>query len=140
MIQLPFYGGAKGSILRFVKNSNGSLSTRISPAGDEPLVSLEETTSDDASASSNQFADNLKKIQTAASKLVAIQQVVKASGKISVDEKKSYVENLDTLGQAAQALAQINAATDEDDFRLLITGELRPISYIEKILIDSNTI
>lgn len=127
MIQLPFYGGAKGSILRFVKNSNGSLSTRISPAGDEPLVNLDEKTSDDVSALPNQFGDNLKKIQTAASKLVAIQQVVKASGKISADEKKSYVENLDTLGQAAQALAQINAATDEDDFRLLITGKWTPI-------------
>lgn len=119
VIQLPFYGGAKGSILRFVKNENGSVSTMISPVTED---SLESTAADDTG--SNHFSDNLQKIQKAASKLVTIQQLVKASGKISADEKQTYVENLNVLGQAAQALAQINQmTTDDDEFRLLITGE-----------------
>lgn len=126
MIQLPFYGGAKGSILRFVKNKNGTISTEISEAGSSnESGSSEEKLADNSPSlvGSNSFADNLMKIQKAAQKLVAIQQVVKASGKISTDERKTYVDNLDTLGQAAQALAQMNSATDADDFRLLISGE-----------------
>lgn len=121
MIQLPFYGGAKGSILRFVKNQNGSITTRVSPIeSEEQLETSAEKTSDPLG---DGFADNLLKIQKAASKLVAIQQLVKASGKISEDEKKVYADNLDSLGQAAQALAKMNEGDEEDDFRKLISGE-----------------
>lgn len=130
MIQLPFYGGAKGSVLRFVKTQNGSLSTMVSPVSEESVESSEEhdnrdKVKDSDSVNPNQFSDNLLKIQKAASRLVAIQQVVKASGKISDEEKQTYAVNLESLGQAAQALAKINEGTDEgdDDFRTLISGE-----------------
>lgn len=133
-IQLPFYGGAKGSILRFIKNKNGSVSTQVSPVAskEESGESSEEKTMD--SPSPNEFADNLLKIQKAASQLVAIQQVVKASGQISEDEKKTYSENLDTLGQAAQALAKMNEGNEEDDFRKLISGEWDPVQMHRTLL------
>lgn len=127
---MPFYGGAKGSILRFVKTQNGSLSTMVSPVSEESVESSEENDNRDKVKESdnvnpNQFSDNLLKIQKAASRLVAIQQVVKANGKISDEEKQTYAVNLESLGQAAQALAKINEGTDEgdDDFRRLISGE-----------------
>lgn len=118
---MPFYGGAKGSILRFVKNKNGSLTTQVSPITGNSAEVVEGTASD--TTESPGFADNLLKIQQAASQLVTIQQLVKASGKITEEEKQTYAENLDTLGKAAQELAKINDGAQDDDFRRLITGK-----------------
>lgn len=134
MIQLPFYGGAKGSILRFVKNKNGSLTTQVSAVGSEE--SLDSVDQDDQGTTG--FGDNLLKIQKAASKLVAIQQLVKASGMISDDEKKVYAENLDSLGEAAQALAKMNEGADEDDFRRLVSSECPIMTLYNQIIIISS--
>lgn len=110
--------------MRFVKNKNGSVSSKVTPVSDDSLDSSEEKGADEMSP--NQFSDNLLKIQQAASRLVGIQQLVKASGgKITEEEKKTYAESLDSLGQAAQALAKMNESHEEDDFRALINGKLR---------------
>ena len=107
-------------------NKNGSVSTQITPIQEEkeePVAqSSEEKVSDKGETESNGFADNLLKIQKAASQLVAIQQVVKASGRITEEEKKVYADNLNSLGLAAQELSKMNEGKEDDDFRRLITG------------------
>lgn len=122
-IELPFYGGAKGSVLKLVKNANGTLSTHVRERSEEAATAIERKADD-----KNGFAENLAQIQSAAQKLVTIQQLVKNSGQITDDDKKTYVENLAMLGKAASELAKMNSAAGEDDFRLLITGKLESCS------------
>lgn len=91
---------------------------------DEEREGIYGENSGEQNSKPNGFADNLLKIQKAASKLVAIQQLVKASGTITEDEKKTYSDNLDSLGKAAQELSKLNENNeDQDDLRLLIAGK-----------------
>ncbi|KAJ6640693.1 hypothetical protein Bhyg_05624 [Pseudolycoriella hygida] len=94
---LPFYGGAKGQVLQIRRNSDGTITTEV---------------------------ENLANIQKAASELVALQQTVKNSGKLTEADRAKYATNLEKLGISAQNLAHIQQNGDQDDFRLLFQGPL----------------
>lgn len=114
---LPFYGGAKGQVLQIRRNSDGTVTTEIVK---QDKVEMEIEISDDM----NSFQENLANIQKAASELVALQQTVKNSGKLTEGDRAKYAENLEKLGISAQNLAHIQQSGDQDDFRLLFQGPL----------------
>lgn len=114
---LPFYGGAKGQVLQIKRNSDGTVTTEIVK---QDKVEVEKEMSDDM----NSFQENLSNIQKAASELVALQQMVKNSGKLTEADRATYAENLEKLGVSAQNLAHIQQSGDQDDFRLLFQGPL----------------
>lgn len=114
---LPFYGGAKGQVLQIRRNSDGTVTTEIVK---QDKVEVEKEISDDM----NSFQENLSNIQKAASELVALQQMVKNSGKLTEADRTTYAENLEKLGVSAQNLAHIQQSGDQDDFRLLFQGPL----------------
>lgn len=114
---LPFYGGAKGQVLQIKRNSDGTITTEIIK---QEKVEIEKEVSDDM----NSFQENLANIQKAASSLVALQQTVKNTGKLTEADRKTYAVNLEKLGISAQNLAHIQQSGDQDDFRLLFQGPL----------------
>lgn len=114
---LPFYGGAKGQVLQIKRNSDGTITTEIIK---QNKVELEKEISDDM----NSFQENLSNIQKAASELVALQQTVKNSGKLTDADRAKYAVNLEKLGISAQNLAHIQQTSDQDDYRLLFQGPL----------------
>ncbi|XP_035789536.1 RNA polymerase II degradation factor 1-like isoform X2 [Anopheles albimanus] len=75
----------------------------------------EEDTKSSASSGEQSFGDYLLRIQNAAASLVSLQETVKKTGKLSPDQKKVYAENLEKLGVAAQKLAHIQHADDDQD-------------------------
>lgn len=114
---LPFYGGAKGQVLQIRRNSDGTVTTEIVK---QDKVEIEKEVSDDM----HSFQENLANIQKAASELVALQQTVKSSGKLTDADRTKYAANLEKLGISAQNLAHIQQSGDQDDFRLLFQGPL----------------
>ncbi|XP_049298534.1 uncharacterized protein LOC125771680 isoform X2 [Anopheles funestus] len=134
VLKLPFYGGARGQILEIRKNSDGTVVSKILRGDDEDMelkvqqvadepspvkqVSNEQTldTSDeDLKGADQSFGDYLLKIQNAAASLVSLQETVKKTGKLSTDQRKVYTDNLEKLGVAAQKLAHIQQADDDQD-------------------------
>lgn len=81
-------------------------------------MEIEKEISDDM----NSFQENLSNIQKAASELVALQQIVKNSGKLTEADRTKYAVNLEKLGISAQNLAHIQQSSNQDDFRLLFQG------------------
>ncbi|XP_050094133.1 uncharacterized protein LOC126576874 [Anopheles aquasalis] len=75
----------------------------------------EEDTKSSSSSGEQSFGDYLLRIQNAAASLVSLQETVKKTGKLSPDQKKVYAENLEKLGVAAQKLAHIQQADDDQD-------------------------
>lgn len=67
----------------------------------------------------NKFESNLRNIQEAASRLVAIQQSAKKRGTFTDVDNKLYADNLLQLGVAAQELAKLQEGGHADDFRKL---------------------
>lgn len=114
---LPFYGGGKGQVLQIRRNSDGTVTTEIVK---QDKVEIQKEIADDM----NSFQDNLANIQKAASELVALQQTVKSSGKLTEADRSKYAANLEKLGISAQNLAHIQQSGDQDDFRLLFQGPL----------------
>ncbi|KFB45826.1 AGAP006502-PA-like protein [Anopheles sinensis] len=133
VLKLPFYGGARGQILEIRKNSDGTVVSKIL-RGDEEDMELkvhqvaeeppkpavkepepEASAEEEAGGVTQSFGDYLVNIQNAAASLVALQDSVKKTGKLSPDQKKVYTENLEKLGVAAQKLAHIQQADDDHD-------------------------
>ncbi|XP_050073978.1 uncharacterized protein LOC126561715 [Anopheles maculipalpis] len=134
VLKLPFYGGARGQILEIRKNSDGTVVSKILRGDDEDMelkvhqvaddpspvkqVSNEQTldaSEEDLKGSDQSFGDYLLKIQNAAASLVSLQETVKKTGKLSPDQRKVYTDNLEKLGVAAQKLAHIQQADDDQD-------------------------
>lgn len=91
-------------------------------------MEIEKEISDDM----NSFQENLSNIQKAASELVALQQTVKTSGKLTEADRAKYAVNLEKLGISAQNLAHIQQSSDTDDFRLLFQGPLFNKQNVDK--------
>uniref|UniRef100_A0A182NZT6 DUF4774 domain-containing protein n=1 Tax=Anopheles epiroticus TaxID=199890 RepID=A0A182NZT6_9DIPT len=138
VLKLPFYGGARGQILEIRKNSDGTVVSKILRGDDEDMElnvqqvaedvtpvkqqhqqqSFEQTldgSEEDVKGSDQSFGDYLLKIQNAAASLVSLQETVKKTGKLSPDQRKVYTDNLEKLGVAAQKLAHIQQADDDQD-------------------------
>uniref|UniRef100_A0A182YNT3 DUF4774 domain-containing protein n=1 Tax=Anopheles stephensi TaxID=30069 RepID=A0A182YNT3_ANOST len=134
VLKLPFYGGARGQILEIRKNSDGTVVSKILRGDDDDMelkvhqvadepspvkqVSAEQTldvSEEDLKGSDQSFGDYLLKIQNAAASLVSLQETVKKTGKLSPDQRKVYTDNLEKLGVAAQKLAHIQQADDDQD-------------------------
>ena len=128
---LPFYGGARGQILEIRKNSDGTVVSKILRGDDEDVELKVQQVADEGAKQSNEqaldasdedlkatdqsFGDYLVKIQNAAASLVSLQETVKKTGKLSPDQRKVYTDNLEKLGVAAQKLAHIQQADDDQD-------------------------
>uniref|UniRef100_A0A182M571 DUF4774 domain-containing protein n=1 Tax=Anopheles culicifacies TaxID=139723 RepID=A0A182M571_9DIPT len=134
VLKLPFYGGARGQILEIRKNSDGTVVSKILRGDDEDMelkvqqvadepspvkqLSNEQTleaSDEDLKGTDQSFGDYLLKIQNAAASLVSLQETVKKTGKLSPDQRKVYTDNLEKLGVAAQKLAHIQQADDDQD-------------------------
>ncbi|XP_052860902.1 uncharacterized protein LOC128267968 [Anopheles cruzii] len=137
VLKLPFYGGARGQILEIRKNSDGTVVSKILRGDDDDMELKVQQVSEEAAATKQQqqtpeeeplatsdedvkqseqsFGDYLLKIQHAAASLVSLQETVKKTGRLSADQKRVYAENLEKLGVAAQKLAHIQQADDEQD-------------------------
>lgn len=107
---LSYYGGAKGSVLKIEKKFDGSVvrETINSKVGDNP---------------SEDFSEHLSTIQQAAAVLVALQERVKMTGKLSGVDKKIYADNLEMLGISAQKLAQLQNEAADNDLNLIFQGK-----------------
>ncbi|XP_053663640.1 uncharacterized protein LOC128712792 [Anopheles marshallii] len=134
VLKLPFYGGARGQILEIRKNSDGTVVSKILRGDDEDMelkvqqvadeptpvkqLSNEQTleaSDEDLKGTDQSFGDYLLKIQNAAASLVSLQETVKKTGKLSPDQRRVYTDNLEKLGVAAQKLAHIQQADDDQD-------------------------
>uniref|UniRef100_A0A9I3BE95 DUF4774 domain-containing protein n=1 Tax=Anopheles coluzzii TaxID=1518534 RepID=A0A9I3BE95_ANOCL len=131
VLKLPFYGGARGQILEIRKNSDGTVVSKILRGDDEDVELKVQQVADEGAKQSNEqaldasdedlkatdqsFGDYLVKIQNAAASLVSLQETVKKTGKLSPDQRKVYTDNLEKLGVAAQKLAHIQQADDDQD-------------------------
>lgn len=104
-------------MLQIRRNSDGTITTEIVK---QDKVEIEKEVNDDM----HSFQENLANIQKAASELVALQQTVKSSGKLTDADRTKYASNLEKLGISAQNLAHIQQSGDQDDFRLLFQGPL----------------
>uniref|UniRef100_A0A182NIZ0 DUF4774 domain-containing protein n=1 Tax=Anopheles dirus TaxID=7168 RepID=A0A182NIZ0_9DIPT len=135
VLKLPFYGGARGQILEIRKNSDGTVVSKILRGDDDDMELKVHQVADEAAAAVRQpaieqaleaseedlkgtdqsFGDYLLKIQNAAASLVSLQETVKKTGKLSSDQRKVYTDNLEKLGVAAQKLAHLQQADDDQD-------------------------
>lgn len=75
------------------------------------------------------FEEDFNKIQQAAARLVAIQELAKRSGMFSPEDNRVYAANLLELGQAAQSLAMLQQKGEIQDFSVL----LKPIEESEQM-------
>lgn len=58
------------------------------------------------------FSDNLRRIQGLAVRIIKLQEVLKETGKLTSSEEVAYKENLETLSQSAQKLANIQEGSN----------------------------
>lgn len=121
LIQLPFYGGARGQVLQIKRNPDGSV---LSEVVSQATISATHLPSKNERADMSTFQQNLLEIQRAASQLVTLQQNIKLSGRLTDVDRRLYSENLERLGVSAQNLAHIQQQGGQDDFRLLFEGPL----------------
>jgi hypothetical protein len=105
ILNLPFYGGAKGQYLQIRQKPDGSIEREVVRGSQ---VDPKES-----------FHYNLYEIQKAASELVGLQEQVKKTGVLTPEGQKTYASNLEKLGISAQKLAHIQKDTSVDDFRML---------------------
>lgn len=81
----------------------------------------------DGSGASNSIsasASDFNRIQLAAARLVAIQELAKRKGSFSEEDNKVYASSLLELGQAAQSLALLQQTGQIKDFSVLLQPEL----------------
>lgn len=110
ILNLPFYGGAKGQYLQIRHKPDGTIEREVVRESDLDMR--------------DSFYYNLYEIQRAAGELVSLQEKVKKTGVLTTDGQKTYASNLEKLGISAQKLAHIQKDTSVDDFRMLFEGGL----------------
>lgn len=125
IINLPYYGGAKGQTLQIHHKSDGTVVTEIirDPVVVAPPEKEHNENEKDKAIGVDSFQHNIRVIQQAASELVNLQVDVKKSGRLTPAGQKLYAENLEKLGVSAQKLALLQKETGQEDFKLLFSGE-----------------
>ncbi|CAG9859642.1 unnamed protein product [Phyllotreta striolata] len=112
---LPFYGGAKGQSLQIIEKPDGSVTTNIIKTPPQT-----ETTNFDNDVNpiewenpplptkfdTEDFSDNLRKVQGLAAKIIKLQEKLKETGRLTSSEEAAYKENMETLSESAQKLAE----------------------------------
>lgn len=73
-----------------------------------------------ASHAKSTFAEDFNKIQLAAARLVALQEMAKRKGSFSSEDNRVYAASLLELGQAAQNLAMLQQTGEIKDFSVLL--------------------
>ncbi|XP_061391202.1 uncharacterized protein LOC133326589 [Musca vetustissima] len=133
---LAYYGGLKGQTIHLKdgrihrihssQNSRGSTAaatsasktTIISRQG--PTAALSSSVAVNAHDNTVTFADDFNRIQLAAARLVAIQEMAKKKGTFSEEDNRIYAASLLELGQAAQSLALLQQTGKIQDFSVLL--------------------
>ncbi|XP_033149584.1 uncharacterized protein LOC108598051 [Drosophila busckii] len=119
---LSYYGGLRG--LRFQQQP------QLRDADDTITISAASISAvADGSSGSNSISisasgSNFNRIQEAAARLVAIQELAKQKGSFSEEDNKIYANSLLELGQAATALALLQQNGQIKDFSVLLQPEL----------------
>ncbi|XP_017139148.1 uncharacterized protein LOC108153578 isoform X2 [Drosophila miranda] len=141
----PYYGGLRGQLLQLRPQRDGSLGSYIlqrqqpqpqlravpREADDTITISAASITatadgsgSSSSSSSISASASDFNRIQLAAARLVAIQEMAKRKGSFSAEDNQIYASSLLELGQAAQSLALLQQTGQIKDFSVLLQPEL----------------
>lgn len=137
--QLPYYGGLSGQVLLLHPQQDGSIRSSILQRQQPQLqlrgipkdaddtisisaASISAVANDDSPISAS--GSNFNRIQAAAARLVAIQELAKRKGAFSEEDNKIYANSLLELGQAATALALLQQNGQIKDFSVLLQPEL----------------
>uniref|UniRef100_A0A0A1XMW2 ATP-dependent helicase/nuclease subunit A n=1 Tax=Zeugodacus cucurbitae TaxID=28588 RepID=A0A0A1XMW2_ZEUCU len=135
----PYYGGLRGQILQVVRTKDGQdnmfiISPTAIPPADVKATYTKKTSvpaSDDDiqlnihPSTSIAFEQDFNRIQIAAARLVAIQEVAKRKGSFSAEDNRIYAESLLELGHAAQKLANLHHTGQIKDFSLLLQPDFQ---------------
>ncbi|XP_017128665.1 uncharacterized protein LOC108146928 isoform X2 [Drosophila elegans] len=140
----PYYGGLRGQLLQLRPQRDGSLGSFILQR-QQPQVRTVPRDADDtitisaasisaiadghggasgATSSISASASDFNRIQLAAARLVAIQELAKRKGSFSEEDNKVYASSLLELGQAAQSLALLQQTGQIKDFSVLLQPEM----------------
>ncbi|XP_016999922.2 uncharacterized protein [Drosophila takahashii] len=141
----PYYGGLRGQLLQLRPQRDGSLGSfilqrqqpqlRAVPRDSDDTVTISAASisaiadgaSGASSSSSNSIAasaSDFNRIQLAAARLVAIQELAKRKGSFSEEDNKVYASSLLELGQAAQSLALLQQTGQIKDFSVLLQPDM----------------
>ncbi|XP_011212955.2 uncharacterized protein LOC105232793 isoform X2 [Bactrocera dorsalis] len=135
----PYYGGLRGQILQVVKAKDGADNMFIISPASIPTANVKSISSKKGSVSTSEddgqlnnkpptsiaFEQDFNRIQIAAARLVAIQEVAKRKGSFSAEDNRIYAESLLELGHAAQNLANLHETGQIKDFSLLLQPDFQ---------------
>ena len=85
-----------------------------------PVAAASSSIALTASHERSSFAEDFNKIQLAAARLVALQELAKRKGNFSPEDNRVYAASLLELGQAAQNLAMLQQTGEIRDFSVLL--------------------
>ncbi|XP_067647075.1 uncharacterized protein [Eurosta solidaginis] len=138
---LPYYGGLRGQSLQLIRTNDGTDNMFIIAPGKLPALlsnnkpahtrksSISITTDDIESlkkpSPTISFEQDFNRIQIAAARLVAIQEIAKRKGFFSSEDNRIYAESLLELGEAAQNLANLQKTGKIKDFSLLLKPDIQ---------------
>ncbi|KAH8366060.1 hypothetical protein KR093_008822, partial [Drosophila rubida] len=131
--QLPYYGGWSGQLLQLRPQKTRQVAqVRGIPRDSDDTItisaaSISAIADDNGGVSSTTISasgSNFNRIQEAAARLVAIQELAKRKGSFSEEDNKVYANSLLELGQAATALALLQQTGQIKDFSVLLQPEL----------------
>ncbi|BFF99312.1 uncharacterized protein DMAD_07246 [Drosophila madeirensis] len=145
--EVPYYGGLRGQLLQLRPQRDGSIGgyilqrqpqqpqLRAVPREADDTITItadgsgSSTSSSTSSSSSiSASASDFNRIQLAAARLVAIQEMAKRKGSFSAEDNQIYASSLLELGQAAQGLALLQQTGQIKDFSVLLQPELFAIA------------
>ncbi|XP_053955596.1 uncharacterized protein LOC128861474 isoform X1 [Anastrepha ludens] len=134
----PYYGGLRGQILQVVKTKDGTENMFILAPPDpsakaQPAltrksgisISTVDAQSQNTPSPTTAFEQDFNRIQIAAARLVAIQEIAKHKGTFSAEDNRIYAESLLELGYAAQNLANLQQSGQIKDFSLLLQPDFQ---------------
>ncbi|KAI8120190.1 hypothetical protein CVS40_8500 [Lucilia cuprina] len=126
---LPYYGGLKGHFVHLkdgqVQKISGNTNELkaaprqgpVAAASSQIALTVHDSEYNDHKSS---FEEDFNKIQLAAARLVAIQELAKRKGTFSPEDNRVYAASLLELGQAAQNLAMLQQTGQIQDFSVLL--------------------
>ncbi|XP_065360341.1 uncharacterized protein LOC135954192 [Calliphora vicina] len=124
---LSYYGGLKGQFVhlkdgKVQKISTNKKETKAAPRQGPVAAASSEIAYDRLNDYDHKstFEEDFNKIQLAAARLVAIQELAKRKGNFSPEDNRVYAASLLELGQAAQNLAMLQQTGQIQDFSVLL--------------------
>ncbi|XP_075163131.1 uncharacterized protein LOC142235758 [Haematobia irritans] len=129
---LPYYGGLKGQVIHLkdgkvqrislVGKDIGAKAEALTLSRQGPTAALSSGIALTAQheREKSKFEEDFSRIQLAAARLVAIQELAKRKGTFSEEDNRIYAASLLELGQAAQSLAMLQQTGQIQDFSVLL--------------------